>query len=91
LPTDAAVKTYHPRIVTPALIEIIAGLPKRSTGGGQFVYAFGKLPEEPFVSLWFFIFHGRHLASAQTAPAGFDIHKMAMETLAISPVAAREK
>jgi hypothetical protein len=78
-----SMKTYHPRLVTSELIDLIAGLPKQRIGGGQFIYAFGRLSEEPLLSLWFFIFHGRHLASAQTAPADFDLWNMAAESLTL--------
>jgi hypothetical protein len=85
LPTDAFVKTYHPRWVNSHLLELIGSLPKKRIGSGQFIYAFGRLPEQPLLSLWFFIFHGHHLASAQTAPAGFDLQGMVMDARILPP------
>jgi hypothetical protein len=52
----------------------VAGQLNRSNVGGveRFAYLFGRVAEDPEVSLWFFQFYSRHWAAAITKPSAAD-------------------
>jgi hypothetical protein len=66
LSPDTNVKAYWFRPNDRSMAPVIRGLNNRSIGGGQFRYAYGRAEELPEASVWFFLFHGAHLAGGFT-------------------------
>lgn len=63
---ETPVKAYWYRGIDDDLAALMKPLHLRIVGQNQFIYRFGRADDAPQVSMWFYVFYGRHVGGAIT-------------------------